>query len=215
VDLVDLHVYEVEQTSKLGLLTKLLKDSDGAFLVFARTKHGTDKLAKLLAHAGVNAARIHGDRTQGQRNQALDGFKRGMYRVLVATDVAARGIHVDGIAHVVNYDLPMVPEDFIHRAGRTGRMGARGIASTFSTRAERGAIRRIERELSIRMQPRALPAGVHHVVAHAAPQFEESLSKVIVLPVKPVSAYKPSYGAQTRSFGGKKFAPRKRQFAGR
>jgi ATP-dependent RNA helicase RhlE len=100
----------------------------------------------------VNAARIHGNRTQGQRNAALRGFQQGEYRVLVATDVAARGIHVEGIAHVVNYDLPMVPEDFIHRVGRTGRAGAGGTASTFATIAERSEIKRIERTLNIRMK---------------------------------------------------------------
>jgi ATP-dependent RNA helicase RhlE len=150
---VDLHVYEVEQDRKLGLLTNLIQQERGSFLVFARTKHGTDKLAKKLVNAGVRAARIHGDRTQSQRNQALVGFKEGHYRVLVATDVAPRGIHVEGIAHVVNYDLPQVPEDFIHRVGRTGRAGARGTASSFCTRAERGDVRRIERALSIRMTP--------------------------------------------------------------
>jgi ATP-dependent RNA helicase RhlE len=160
VDQVDLHVYEVEQNSKLNLLGQLMRDEQGAFLVFARTRHGADRLAKNLARAGMKATRIHGDRTQGQRNQALNGFKDGTYRVLVATDVAARGIHVDNIAHVVNYDLPQVPGDFIHRVGRTGRAGARGTASTFGTRAERGEIQRIERELSIRMTKRAVPAGL-------------------------------------------------------
>src|SRR4030042_2577950 len=87
-------------------------------------------------------------------SQALNGFKDGEYRILVATDVAARGIHVEGIAHVVNYDLPQVPEDFIHRVGRTGRAGAWGTASTFSTRGERGEIRHIERTLNVRLTPR-------------------------------------------------------------
>jgi ATP-dependent RNA helicase RhlE len=153
---IDLHHYEVEHDRKLHLLRQLLVRDRGAFLVFARTKRGTDRLAERLERAGVQAARIHGDRTQGQRNQALHGFKSGKYRVLVATDVAARGIHVDGIAHVVNYDLPQAPEDFIHRVGRTGRAGARGVASTFSTRAERGEIRRIERALSLRLQPQSM-----------------------------------------------------------
>ncbi len=153
IELVDLHLYEVEQDNKLTLLTQLLSDNRGSFLVFARTKHGTDRLATRLARAGVKAARIHGNRTQNQRNQALAGFKGGEYRVLVATDVAARGIHVDGIAHVVNYDLPQAPEDFIHRVGRTGRAGSRGIASTFSTRAERSEVRRIEKALSLRLKP--------------------------------------------------------------
>ena len=151
---VDLHHYEVEQDAKLGLLTKLLHAEQGSFLVFARTKHGTDRLARRLHQAGVRAARIHGDRTQNQRNQALRGFQTGDYRVLVATDVAARGSHVVGVAHVVYYALPQQPEEFIHRVGRTGRAGARGTASTFSTRSERGEIRRIERALSVRLQSR-------------------------------------------------------------
>ncbi len=160
VEQVDLHVYEVETDRKLSLLSRLLEEDPGSFLVFARTKHGTDRLANNLARTGVSTARIHGDRTQSQRNQALSGFKDGEFRVLVATDVAARGIHVEGIAHVVNYDLPQVPEDFIHRVGRTGRAGAQGTASTFSTRSERGDIRRIERALSVRLTPREVAADL-------------------------------------------------------
>lgn len=157
-DFVDLHHYEVSNAEKLSLLSHLLRADEGSFLVFARTKHGTDRLADQLSDAGFKSTRIHGNRTQAQRNQALEGFKRGQYRVLVATDVAARGIHVDGIAHVVNYDLPQVPEDFIHRVGRTGRAGARGTASTFSTRQERGEIRRIEKAISLRLQSQELPS---------------------------------------------------------
>jgi ATP-dependent RNA helicase RhlE len=156
IEQVDLHVYEVEQDRKLALLETMLREETGSFLVFARTKHGADRLAKRLAQGGAKATAIHGDRTQNQRNQALRGFQEGYYRVLVATDVAARGIHVDGISHVVNYDLPQVPEDFIHRVGRTGRAGARGTASTFGTRSERGEIARIERVLSIRMTRRKI-----------------------------------------------------------
>jgi ATP-dependent RNA helicase RhlE len=154
---VDLHVYEVEQDSKLGLLQMLLRREQGSFLVFARTKHGADRLSKRLAREGVKAATIHGDRSQNQRNDALRGFQEGYYRVLVATDVAARGIHVEGISHVVNYDLPQVPEDFIHRVGRTGRAGARGIAATFGTRSERSEIARIERTLAIRLTRQQVP----------------------------------------------------------
>jgi ATP-dependent RNA helicase RhlE len=169
---VDLHVYEVEQDRKLPLLQSMIESDHGSFLVFARTKHGTDKLARNLARVGIKAARIHGDRTQNQRNQALRGFQQGEHRVLVATDVAARGIHVDGIAHVVNYDLPQVPEDFIHRIGRTGRAGARGVASTFSTRSERSEIRQIERVINVRLNRREVP---NHVTA--AP-------KVVVIPTE-------------------------------
>jgi ATP-dependent RNA helicase RhlE len=149
---VDLRFYEVEQDRKLGLLQNMLKNEEGSFLVFARTKHGADRLANKLVNGSVKATRIHGDRTQNQRNQALQGFQQGHYRVMVATDVAARGIHVDGIAHVVNYDLPQQPEDFIHRVGRTGRAGARGIASTFAARSERAEVRNIERKLNIRFE---------------------------------------------------------------
>lgn len=158
IDRIDLHLYEVEQDGKLGLLEQLLRQEAGSFLVFARTKHGTDRLARRLSAGGFEAARIHGDRTQGQRNHALAGFKKGDYRILVATDVAARGIHVDDIAHVVNYDLPQVPEDFIHRVGRTGRAGARGTASTFATRGERGEIRKIEAAMKTRLTPRGVNA---------------------------------------------------------
>ncbi len=150
-DNVELRLYEVEQDSKLGLLGNLLRRDEGSFLVFARTKHGADRLAKRLAESGVKTAAIHGDRSQNQRNQALHGFQTGYYRVLVATDVAARGIHVDGIAHVVNYDMPGAPEDFIHRVGRTGRAGVRGTASTFGTRLERREVAEIEGKLGIRL----------------------------------------------------------------
>lgn len=155
---IELHVYEVEQDRKLSLLEKMLQEERGSFLVFARTKHGADRLAKKLARGGSKATSIHGDRTQSQRNLALRGFQEGSYRVLVATDVAARGVHVEGIAHVINYDLPQVPEDFIHRVGRTGRAGLRGTASTFSTRSERGEIRKIERMLDLQLTRRHVPS---------------------------------------------------------
>ncbi|MEP6716315.1 MAG: DEAD/DEAH box helicase, partial [Terriglobia bacterium] len=128
-DRIEMHLYEVEQDRKLGLLRGLLEAQDGSFLVFARTKHGAERLAKKLSAGGVKATAIHGDRSQNQRNMALKGFQEGFYRVLVATDVAARGIHVDGIAHVVNFDLPQAADDFIHRVGRTGRAGAEGVAT--------------------------------------------------------------------------------------
>ncbi|HLK50917.1 MAG TPA: DEAD/DEAH box helicase [Bryobacteraceae bacterium] len=157
---VALHLYEVEQDRKLGLLERMLRQQEGSFLVFARTKRGVDRLSKKLAHEGVKAAALHGDRSQNQRNQALRGFQEGQYRVLVATDVAARGIHVEGIAHVVNYDLPQGPEDFIHRVGRTGRAGARGTASTFAMRSERADVANIERTLDTRLERREVSSDV-------------------------------------------------------
>jgi ATP-dependent RNA helicase RhlE len=159
VEQVDLRLYEIEQSKKLPLLESMLQSETGSFLVFARTKHGAERLAKQLSRSAKTAA-IHGDRSQNQRNQALKGFQDGYYRVLVATDVAARGIHVEGISHVVNYDLPQVPEDFIHRVGRTGRAGALGTAHTFATRMERSDISRIERALSVRMVRHLAPKEV-------------------------------------------------------
>lgn len=165
---VDLHVYEVDNHLKVGLLKHLLRQEEGSFLVFARTKHATDRLAKRLSGSGMRAVAMHGDRTQNQRNQALAGFRDGRYRVLVATDVAARGIHVDSVAHVVNFDLPQAPQDFVHRVGRTGRAGQRGSASTFSLRSERGEIRRIERECKVRLLKQELSAAVMSEVAELA-----------------------------------------------
>ncbi len=159
-DEIDLHVYEVENDRKVGLLRHMLAQQSGSFLVFARTKHGTDRLAKRLSKSGMRAIAMHGDRTQNQRNQALAGFRDGRYRILVATDVAARGIHVDSVAHVVNYDLPQAPLDFIHRIGRTGRAGARGTASTFSSKSERAEVRRIERECKVRLLRQEVSAAV-------------------------------------------------------
>ena len=160
VEQIDLRLYEIDASQKLPLLESMLQSETGSFLVFARTKHGADRLAKQLSRCGAKTATIHGDRSQNQRNQALKGFQEGYYRVLVATDVAARGIHVEGISHVVNYDLPQVPEDFIHRVGRTGRAGARGTAHTFATRMERSDIGRIERTLSIRMTRQLAPKAI-------------------------------------------------------
>jgi ATP-dependent RNA helicase RhlE len=200
-DEIDLHVYEVEQDRKLGLLQLMLKQEEGSFLVFARTKHGADRLAKKLARDGERATTIHGDRSQSQRNRALSGFQQGEYRVLVATDVAARGIHVEGIAHVVNYDVPRVPEDFIHRVGRTGRAGARGTASTFCTGAERSDIHKIERTLKIKLTRRQVSATVQREVK------TKETAPVIVMPV----AKRHAFGSKSNM--GFKFKTKRRHFA--
>ena len=155
---IDLYCYEVQQASKFDLLVHLLKHEQGSFLVFVSTKEGADRLSKFLERGKHDVACIHGDRSQSQRNQALQGFKDGLYRVLVATDVAARGIHVDDIAHVVNYDMPQDSESFTHRVGRTGRAGARGASWTFAVPLERSDVRTIESELGIRMKYCDLPA---------------------------------------------------------
>jgi len=149
-DRVELRVYSVMQDQKLGLLDQMLNEEQGTFLVFARTKHGADRICRKLEKLGHDADVIHGDRSQSQRTAALKGFANGKHRVLVATDVAARGIDVQDIAHVVNYDLPNASEDFVHRIGRTGRAGAKGVATTFVMPQERHEARKLERELKIK-----------------------------------------------------------------
>jgi ATP-dependent RNA helicase RhlE len=151
-DNVELRAFSVDADKKQELLEHLLNAEQGSFLVFVRTKHGADRVARRLARSGHAAIQIHGDRTQSQRNQALRNFSEGHHRVLVATDVAARGLDVANVAHVVNFDLPKMAEDFVHRVGRTGRASAKGIASTFAGPAERNDLRRIERALSIEMK---------------------------------------------------------------
>lgn len=148
-DTVELQAFEVPQAEKSDVLRQLLYAEKGQTLVFARTKHGTERLAKNLVRDGFRAAVIHGDRSQSQRTGALNGFDEGKYQVLVATDVASRGIHVNNVAHVINYDLPQIPEDFIHRVGRTGRMGSAGRASTLVSGAEIAELRSIERALKV------------------------------------------------------------------
>ena len=146
---VKLQTFEVPQDKKQELLEHLLGTSRGSFMVFVRTKHGADRVARRLARAGFNAAPIHGDRTQSQRSSALRGFAEGRHRVLVATDVVARGIDVADVAHVVNYDMPREAEDFVHRVGRTGRAASHGIASTFAAPDEARALKKIEHTLTV------------------------------------------------------------------
>ena len=149
---VELRTFEVEPDKKQELLEHLLGAETGSFLVFVRTKHGADRVARRLVRSGHSATQIHGDRSQAQRNQALRSFSEGRHRVLVATDVAARGIDVANVAHVINFDMPKMAEDFVHRVGRTGRASAHGVASTFAGPAERGDLRKIERTLSLHMK---------------------------------------------------------------
>jgi ATP-dependent RNA helicase RhlE len=149
---IRLQAFETAQAEKPEALYRLLEAETGRCLIFSRTKRGTERIAKNLNRQGIDAGMIHGDRSQSQRTAALNGFQRGQYRVLVATDVAARGIHVQDIAHVINYDLPDVAENFIHRVGRTGRAGERGIASTLYLREERTELFQLERTLGICME---------------------------------------------------------------
>jgi ATP-dependent RNA helicase RhlE len=149
---VNLTAYEVEPDQKLALLRNLLENETGRSLVFVRTKRATERLAQKLERDGFQIAVIHGDRSQSQRTKALSAFQQGRADVLVATDVASRGIHVDNVAQVINYDLPAMPEDFIHRAGRTGRAGLSGKAITFFTNLERSDLAALERTLQVKIR---------------------------------------------------------------
>jgi ATP-dependent RNA helicase RhlE len=140
-------VFHATREEKNSLLRRLVRQERGTALVFTRTKSRADRVGRMLLAEGVQAAVLHGDRTMGQRRDALEGFKRGKYRVLVATDIMARGIHVKDIAHVINYDVPNCPEDYVHRIGRTARAHATGRASTFVTPEEQQHLRAIERLL--------------------------------------------------------------------
>ena len=151
-DRVELRVYLVMQDQKLSQLDKMLTEEEGTYLVFSRTKHGADRIGRKLEKLGHQVAIIHGDRSQSQRSAALKSFSTGKSRVLVATDVAARGIDIQDIAHVVNYDLPNASDDFVHRIGRTGRAGKKGVATTFVTPLEKKDTQKLERELKIKFQ---------------------------------------------------------------
>ncbi len=168
-------VYPVSQGLKPVLLVSLLQRGDiKQALVFTRTKHRANRLADHLVKAGVRAERIHGNRSQAQRTAALEGFKSGRFPVLVATDIAARGIDVDALGHVINFDVPLVPEDYIHRVGRTGRAEATGDAFTFVSPEEEGNLRDIERAIARRLPRVTVPDFDYN--AKTAPKLEIPLA---------------------------------------
>ena len=145
---VEQNIYTVDQAQKTGLLSKILVHPEvKSALVFSRTKHRTDRLAKALTKGGFKVQAIHGDRTQRQRQDALDGFKKGKFNILVATDVAARGLDIRGLSHVINYDIPNSPDEYIHRIGRTGRANDTGSAITFVSPDECRVLGAIEKTL--------------------------------------------------------------------
>ena len=154
IETIKQHIYLVEKDKKIGLLLHLLEDGQlSTILVFSRTKHGADRINRYLQRAGIVSVAIHSGRNQSQRQRAMDGFKNGKYRVMVATDVAARGIDVTGISHVINFDVPTFPEDYIHRIGRTGRAEATGDAITLVAREEHKYLRRIEKFIGKEFAP--------------------------------------------------------------
>jgi ATP-dependent RNA helicase RhlE len=160
-DRIDQSVYFVSRDGKRALLEHVLKDATiERALVFTRTKHGADKVVKMLERASIFAEAIHGNKSQNARTRALLAFREGRTRVLVATDIAARGIDVDGVSHVINFDLPDVAECYVHRIGRTARAGASGIALSFCDHDERGLLTGIERLIRMRIPVLASPAGL-------------------------------------------------------
>jgi ATP-dependent RNA helicase RhlE len=159
VESVTQHFYRVPQRSKIDLLMHVLDNEEvGSMLVFTRTKHGADALARRLAtRKGLPTATLHSNRSQSQRQRALDGFKQGHFKVLVATDIAGRGIDVADISHVVNYDIPAFAEDYIHRIGRTGRAQARGVALSFAGENDLDSVRKIEKFTGKRCELKQYP----------------------------------------------------------
>lgn len=159
---VEQEIFFVDKGSKMQLLEKILMDNPGTALIFSRTKHGAKRIARAIRSMNISSAEIHSNRSQNQRKVALDGFRSGRFRVLVATDIAARGIDVKDIAFVINFDLPENSEDYVHRIGRTGRAGKFGKAISFAERHQRSDIRSIERlirkTLTVLALPKDLPA---------------------------------------------------------
>jgi ATP-dependent RNA helicase RhlE len=159
-DRVDQSVYFIKTAAKQGLLNDLIAD-DGVerAIVFTRTKHGADKVVRGLAEAGTDAEAIHGNKSQGQRVRALENFKSGKVRVLVATDIAARGLDIDAVSHVFNFDMPNLPESYVHRIGRTARAGKSGLAISFVGNDERAYLRDIEKLTRVELKRLKPPEG--------------------------------------------------------
>jgi ATP-dependent RNA helicase RhlE len=187
VERITQRIIQVDHSAKPALLAQLLKEETvGRALVFTRTKHGADKVVKGLARAGITADAIHGNKSQNHRERVLAAFRTGEIRTLVATDIAARGIDVDGISHVVNFDLPNIPETYVHRIGRTARAGAEGVAISLIAGAEEmGYLRDIEKLIRIAL-PRedrrtpghreAAPAPAQHRGARSGPRVHAGRS---------------------------------------
>jgi ATP-dependent RNA helicase RhlE len=172
VDRIEQRVIHIDKAAKASLLVEILKtEKTDRVLVFTRTKHGADKVVRGLQKAGHTAEAIHGNKSQNQRERVLAAFRNGKLRTLIATDIAARGIDVDGVSHVVNYDLPNIPESYVHRIGRTARAGAEGVAISFCDHEERSYLRDIERLIRMTIpatdrrtgKAQAQP-GAHHAV---------------------------------------------------
>ncbi len=198
VDAIEQSLYYVDKKDKSQLLLHLLKDpAIVTALVFTRTKHGADKVVKFLHHAHITAAAIHGNKSQNARQNALSNFKNGKTRVLVATDIAARGIDIDELSHVFNFELPNVPETYVHRIGRTGRAGNTGIAISFCDAEERDELKDI-----LKLIGKAIPV----VSDHPFPLSLTASAQTVSAPNRPMAKRSRNFGnanrGQTRNFGG-------------
>ena len=170
-------LYPVPQHLKKGLLIKLLKQTDtNSVLIFTRTKHRARRLAKQIAQSGYRVTSLHGDRTQGQRTSALKGFKKGTYQIMVATDIAARGLDIDGISHVINYDMPDTADAYIHRIGRTGRAKRTGVAFTLFTPDDHEVVQKIEQIMKEKLPLQTLPDFAYDVPKPDYPQTARKLT---------------------------------------
>lgn len=184
VEIIAQSVYYVDKINKRQLLAHILKDAEiKSALVFTRTKHGADRVVKELRQYNIPASAIHGNKTQNVRQRALNDFKQGKTRVLVATDIAARGIDIEDLSIVVNYDLPNIPETYVHRIGRTGRAGAGGIAISFCDIEERGLLKDIQRLIG-----RKIPAVNDHPFVASEPVIDPQQIKKV-----PARLYRKSY----------------------
>lgn len=176
-DMIDQSVYFVDKTNKAALLIKLLKDKTiVSALVFSRTQHGADKICKVLQKEGIAAKAIHGRKSQSARQSALNDFKEGRIRILVATDIAARGIDVDELTHVINYDLPNQPENYVHRIGRTGRAGLSGVAISFCNFDEKAYLKDIQKLIKKEIREVAEHPYPMQIFEHIEPKTQVRLS---------------------------------------
>jgi ATP-dependent RNA helicase RhlE len=219
VDKIKQQLFYVTKNDKRALLTHILKDSSiERMLVFTRTKHGADRVTRDLVKAGIKSAAIHGNKSQNARQNALTNFKSGEIRVLVATDIAARGIDVDNLSHVLNYELPNVPETYVHRIGRTGRAGLSGVAISFCDAEERGFLKDIQKDIA-----KQIPVVTDH-------PYPMSFDTPFVPPAAdnrgrkpksnahhygPKSSSKPSGGGSSQGGGGKKSWGKKKSWSGK
>ncbi len=201
---VEQFVTFVEQREKQTLLTLKLKSEDiDRALVFTRTKHGADRVVRGLAGAGIVAAAIHGNKSQGQRTAALQSFRDGKITILVATDIAARGIDVPGVSHVFNFELPNVPEQYVHRIGRTARAGREGVALSFVAPDERAYLKDIEKLTGVRAAQLGLPEGFRQAVASLPPPAKPPVSEQGRGGGRNNGGGRPGYaGAKTGAKGG-------------